>query len=73
LVLFLVWPFFRLLIVSQSQQQKRQEYKQCRKRRILEQSGSLFLSLKKIRQKEKLEIKKLVKEATLEGFDCQFK
>ncbi len=32
-----------------------------------------FFSLKKIRQKEKLEIKKLEKEVTLEGFDCQFK
>ncbi len=32
-----------------------------------------FLSLKKIHQKQKLEIKKLEKEVTLEGFDCQFK
>jgi hypothetical protein len=70
----LVLAFLSPINCRQSQQQKKAIIQTMQKKKDF---GTMwipnFFSLKKIRQKEKLEIKKLEKEVTLEGFDCQFK
>jgi hypothetical protein len=70
---FWFWPFFRLLIVANHNNKKGNNTNNAEKEGFWNNVDPYFFSLKKIRRKEKLEIKKLQKEVTLEGFDCELK